>query len=136
METYDILNFAIVVLAAGITYFLIPAIKSKKTNEDLKTVMNKVDIAVKAAEQIFDYQDNEKKYKYVDDILKNTFKDLTVSDRQSLIEKTVNELKSARNQLLEWLEGRLIPALFFIEKLSKKCWQDITLVLYFIYSKR
>ncbi len=101
METYDILNFAIVVLAAGITYFLIPAIKSKKTNEDLKTVMNKVDIAVKAAEQIFDYQDNEKKYKYVDDILKNTFKDLTVSDRQSLIEKTVNELKSARNQLLE-----------------------------------
>lgn len=101
METYDILNFTLVVLIAGITYFLIPAIKAKRTGEELKTIMKKVDIAVKAAEQIFDYQDNEKKYNYVDDILKNTFKDLTVSDRQALIEKTVNELKSAKNQLLE-----------------------------------
>ena len=101
METYDILNFAIVVLAAGITYFLIPTIKARRTNEELKTIMKKADIAVKAAEQIFDYQDNENKYKYVDDILKKTFKDLTVSDRQALIEKTVNELKDAKNQLLE-----------------------------------
>ena len=101
METYDILKFIIVVIFAAITYFAIPAIKAKKTNEELKTIMKKADIAVKAAEQIFDYQDNEKKYKYVDDILKKTFKNLTVSDRQALIEKTVNELESAKNQLLE-----------------------------------
>ena len=98
---YTVLDVILSIAVVLITAYLIPAIKARKINEDLKTVMNKVDIAVKAAEQIFDYQDNEKKYKYVDDILKNTFKDLTVSDRQSLIEKTVNELKSARNQLLE-----------------------------------
>ena len=98
---YEILEFLIVVIVAGITYFLIPAIKAIKTNEELKTIMKKVDIAVKAAEQIFDYQDNEKKYNYADKFLKNTFKDLTVSDREALIQKTVNELKDAKNQLLE-----------------------------------
>ena len=98
---YTILDVILSIAVVLITAYLIPAVKAKKTNEELKTIMNKVDIAVKAAEQSFDYQDNENKYKYVDDILKKTFKDLTVSDRQALIEKTVNEIKSAKNQLLE-----------------------------------
>lgn len=101
METYDILNFAIVVLAAGITYFLIPAIKSKKTNEDLKTVMNKVEIAVSAAEQIFDYKDNDKKYNYVDKIIANKFPALSVYERQMLIERTVQEFNNIKSELVE-----------------------------------
>lgn len=98
---YTILEVILSIAVVLITAYLIPAIKKYNSSEELAGMLNKVDIAVKAAEQIFDYQDNEKKYKYVDDILKKTFKDLTVSDRQALIEKTVSELKSARNQLLE-----------------------------------
>lgn len=98
---YTILDVILSIAVVLITAFLIPAVKAKRTNEELKTIMKKADIAVKAAEQIFDYQDNEKKYNYADKFLKNTFKDLTVSDREALIQKTVNELKDAKNQLLE-----------------------------------
>ena len=98
---YTILEVILSIVVVVTTAYLIPAIKAKRTNEELKTIMKKADIAVKAAEQIFDYQDNEKKYNYADKFLKNTFKDLTVSDREALIQKTVNELKSAKNQLLE-----------------------------------
>lgn len=98
---YTVLDVILSIAIVLITAYLIPAVKAKKTNEELKTIMNKVDIAVKAAEQIFDYKDNESKYNYVDDMLKNTFKDLTTSDRQALIEKTVVELKNVKEQLIK-----------------------------------
>ena len=98
---YTILDVILSIAALLITAYLIPAVKAKKTNEELKTIMNKVDIAVKAAEQIFDYKDNDKKYNYVDKIIANKFPALSVYERQMLIERTVSEMGEFKDALIK-----------------------------------
>ena len=95
---YTVLDVILSIAVVLITAYLIPAIKKYNTSEELAGMLDKVNIAVSAAEQIFKIGDNEIKYNYVDNILKQAFPKLSTSERQMLIEKTVqemNELKSA-----------------------------------------
>lgn len=95
---YTILDVILSIAVLLTTAYLIPAIKKYNTSEELAGMLDKVNIAVSAAEQIFKIGDNEIKYNYVDNILKQAFPKLSTSERQMLIEKTVqemNELKSA-----------------------------------------
>lgn len=98
---YTILEVILSIAVVLITAYLIPAIKKHNSSEELTEMLNKVDIAVSAAEQIFEIGDNEIKYNYVDNILKQAFPKLSTSERQMLIEKTVQEMNEFRNELVK-----------------------------------
>ena len=98
---YTVLDVILSIAVVLITAYLIPAIKKYNTSEELAGMLDKVNIAVTAAEQIFDVGDNEIKYNYVDNILKQAFPKLSTSERQMLIEKTVQEMNEFKNELVK-----------------------------------
>ena len=101
MMDYTILEVILSIAVVLITAYLIPAIKKHNSSEELAGILDKVSIAVSAAEQIFEIGDNEIKYNYVDNILKQAFPKLSTSERKMLIEKTVQEMNEFKNELVK-----------------------------------
>ena len=98
---YTILEVTLSIAVILVTAFLIPFLRDKKSGQEWQEVLNKVEIAVSAAEQIFEYQDNDKKYNYVDKIIASKFPALSVYERQMLIERTVQEFNNIKSELVE-----------------------------------
>lgn len=101
MDINTILEVIIAVAALLVTAILIPFLRKKKSGQEWQEILNRVEIAVNAAEQIFDYQDNKKKYNYVDKIIASKFPALSVYERQMLIEKTVQEMNKFKSELIK-----------------------------------
>ena len=102
MDTYNIANVVIAIAGILITAFIIPYLKQKKTNEEWKQIIDNVNIAVNAAEQIFWHGDNRTKFNYADEVLQNLFPNkLTEEQRKMLIESSVQELKNLEKKLLK-----------------------------------
>ena len=71
IDITPIVNAVIALLAAGVSVFLIPWIKSKTTDEQRKELLEWVKIGVAAAEQLYEGQGRgEEKKQYVLDFLK------------------------------------------------------------------
>ena len=99
---YTILDFVITVASLVIITFLVPVLKKYRTKTEWEQILINAQIAVNAAEQIFDWGDNEKKYNYVDKILKNMFGDkLSTSERKMVIESVITEMNEFKNELVK-----------------------------------
>ncbi|MEI6296270.1 MAG: phage holin, LLH family [bacterium] len=89
------------ILGTLVTSFLVPYIKSKTTAEQLANVKFWVEIAVKAAEQIFDIPESgEDKKAYVLKFLATKGIVLTVEELNALIESAVKELNLTQELLV------------------------------------
>ena len=90
----------ITIIGALMTYIIIPYIKTKTTKEQRDTVVFWVKFAVKAAEQLFpEAKSGEYKKEYVINFLTEKGIKITMADLEVLIEATVEELNSAKEQL-------------------------------------
>lgn len=76
-----------------LTGVIVPLIKSKLDTEKLKKAQTIVSVAVKAAEQIFEHGDNDKKYDYVVSVLEKAGIKLNKNIVEALIESTVQAMK-------------------------------------------
>lgn len=76
-----------------ITSIIIPLAKSKLDADKLKKAQVIVGAAVKAAEQIFEHGDNDKKYDYVVGVLEKAGIKLDKDIVEALIESTVQAMK-------------------------------------------
>lgn len=104
MNTIDITpiaNAAIALIAAVVSVYLIPWIKSKTTNEQRKQFVAWVKIAVSAAEQVYNGPGRgEEKKRYVIDFLKSQGVEFDEASVSNAIEAAVNQL-NASNILIE-----------------------------------
>lgn len=96
MDTIDITpiaNAVIALIAAIVSAYLIPWIKSKTTNEQREQFVAWVEIAVSAAEQVYNGPGRgEEKKKYVLDFLRS--RGITIDE-----ESVSNAIEAAVNQL-------------------------------------
>lgn len=76
-----------------ITSIIIPLAKSQLDADKLKKAQVIVGAAVKAAEQIFEHGDNDKKYDYVVGVLEKAGIKLDKDIVEALIESTVQAMK-------------------------------------------
>ena len=93
IDITPIVNAVIALLAAGVSVFLIPWIKSKTTDEQRKELLEWVKIGVAAAEQLYEGQGRgEEKKKYVLEVLASM--GFTVDEKaiNAAIEAAVNRL--------------------------------------------
>jgi hypothetical protein len=93
IDITPIVNAVIALLAAGVSVFLIPWIKSKTTDEQRKELLEWVKIGVAAAEQLYTGQGRgEEKKQYVLEFLKS--QGFTVDEEaiNAAIEAAVNQL--------------------------------------------
>lgn len=74
-----VINAVIALIAAIITAFVAPWIRSKTTEQDRMELLKWVDIAVAAAQQLYNQLDGAKRKEYVLDFLRE--KGFDVSDR-------------------------------------------------------
>ena len=99
---YNIIDMIVAIVGIFAIGVLIPTLKRMKTKTEWEQILINADIAVKAAEQIFDYQDNDKKFNYADNILKNMFKDkLSAEEREMVIESIVAGMNEFKNELVK-----------------------------------
>ena len=100
IDITPVINAVIALLAAGVSVFLIPWIKSKTTDEQRKELLEWVKIGVAAAEQLYEGQGRgvEKK-KYVPEFLASM--GFTV-DEDTLGFETIEEVGIGGNFLSEW----------------------------------
>ena len=95
VDITPIINAVIALIAAIISAFLIPWIKANTTEQQRKTMLELIKIAVAAAEQIYEGEGRgEEKKKYVLDFL--TSKGIAVDDEavNAAIESYVQQLNS------------------------------------------
>lgn len=93
IDITPIVNAVIALIAAVITVFLIPWIKSKVEAEKLSKIMSWVRIAVDAAEQIYKESGmGEKKKQYVLDFLKDKGFTIDPNSIDAMIEAAVLSL--------------------------------------------
>lgn len=96
----------IALLAALVTYKLIPWIRSKVTEQQFANLEVAARVAVYAAEQIFSSVDKDKKLEYaIDQVAKAGF-NLDVATVRAAVEKAVYELKAER-QLTDSFKQRI-----------------------------
>lgn len=81
------------IVSIVLTGVIVPLIKSKLDAEKLKKAQVIVGAAVKAAEQIFEHGDNDKKYDYVVGVLEKAGIKLDKDIVEALIESTVQAMK-------------------------------------------
>lgn len=81
------------IVSIMLTGVIVPLIKSKLDAEKLKKAQTIVGAAVKAAEQIFEHGDNDKKYDYVVSVLEKAGIKLDKDIVEALIESTVQAMK-------------------------------------------
>ena len=94
-----IVNAVIALIAAIITTFLIPWIKSKIDAAKLAQIVEWVGIAVRAAEQIYNESGmGEKKKQYVLDFLADKGFTLDPNSINAMIESAVKELNIEQNK--------------------------------------
>ena len=94
-----IVNAVIALIAAIITTFLIPWIKSKIDAAKLAQILEWVGIAVRAAEQIYNESGmGEKKKQYVLDFLADKGFTLDPNSINAMIEAAVKELNIEQNK--------------------------------------
>ena len=84
----------IAIVAALISTFVIPWIKSKVKNEDTANFLRWVEIAVAAAEQLYESTDGEVKKDYVLNYLRDKGYSVDVDDLENAIEAAVLKLHS------------------------------------------
>lgn len=97
MDITPILNSAITLLAGIISIIIIPWIKSKVDAETLNKVKYWVDIAVKAAEQLYKESGlGEKKKEYVKSFLESKGLKVDMETLDSIIESSVFELNNTK----------------------------------------
>lgn len=84
----------IAIVAALISTFVIPWIKSKAKNEDTANFLRWVEIAVAAAEQLYESTDGEAKKDYVLNYLRDKGYSVDVDDLENAIEAAVLKLHS------------------------------------------
>ena len=93
IDITPVINAVIALLAAGVSVFLIPWIKSKTTDAQRKELLEWVKIGVAAAEQLYKGQGRgEEKKQYVIDFLKQ--KGFKVDE-----ESVINAIEAAVKQL-------------------------------------
>lgn len=93
-----IINAGILLVAAIVSAFIIPWIKSKAKNEDTTNFLRWVEIAVAAAEQLYESTDGAAKKNYVLAYLQGKGITVNAEDVENAIEAAVlklhNELKA------------------------------------------
>ena len=87
-----IFQAAILLVAAIVTTFVVPWIKSKVKNEDMTIFLRWVEIAVAAAEQLYKSTEGEKKKEYVLTYLRDKGYSVDVDDLENAIEAAVLKL--------------------------------------------
>ncbi len=93
IDITPIVNAVIALLAAGVSVFLIPSIKSKTTDEQRKELLEWVKIGVAAAEQLYEGQGRgEEKKKYVLEFLASMGFTVDEEAINAAIEAAVNQL--------------------------------------------
>ena len=93
IDITPIVNAVIALLAAGVSVFLIPWIKSKTTDAQRKELLEWVKIAVAAAEQLYNGQGRgEEKKQYVLDFLASMGFTVDEEAINAAIEAAVNQL--------------------------------------------
>lgn len=85
-----IIRIIIPLLGAIITYYIVPLLKEKN-------IYNQVEIAVKAAEQIFGANTGEQKFEYVKNWIKDKFK-ITDEELKVIIEAAVYEMNEVKKK--------------------------------------
>lgn len=92
MNITELFEVFIYVIVAVLSVFVIPVIKNKYSTQELEQFLTWVDIAVAAAEQIYEATDGAKKKQYVLNYL--TMKGFTVetAELDLAIEAAVNRL--------------------------------------------
>ena len=93
-----IVQAAIVLIAAIITTFVVPWIKSKLANEDMAIFLRWVEIAVAAAEQLYESTDGVAKKEYVLTYLREKGYTVDVDDLENAIEAAVLKLHNELNK--------------------------------------
>lgn len=80
-----IFDAILALIAAIITYYLIPYIKSKTSAEQQSSIDTWVSVAVAAAEQLFDSSQGEEKLAYVVDYLSAIGVEVTTEEIESAV---------------------------------------------------
>lgn len=95
MNITPIINAVIALLAALITVFLVPWIKSKVGAQNTDQLLAWVDIGVAAAEQLYNSTDAQKKKQYVLDFLKAKGYTVNTEDVENAVEAAVLRLHTS-----------------------------------------
>jgi len=98
IDLTPIFQAIITLLAALVTYKLIPWIKSKTNEQQQAALQSAVKIAVYAAEQLYGSGKGEYKKDYVINALRDAGYDISTDEIHNTIEKTVYELTLAVQQ--------------------------------------
>lgn len=96
-----IFDAMVALVAAIITYYLIPLIQSKTSEAQQETIATWVEVAVAAAEQLFDSDQGSEKLTYVVEYLAKLGFDVTTEE----IESAVYWLHNAMTQETEVVTG-------------------------------
>lgn len=88
-ELFEAIGYLIVVI---LSLFAIPAIKNKVGAQNMETFLKWVDIAVAAAEQLYDSAHGKEKKNYVLNYLTDKGYDVDEADLNMAIEAAVNRL--------------------------------------------
>ena len=97
-----IVKVLIPILGAILTYLIVPFIKQKTTKEQRENTYFWVQVAVNAAEQIYNQKGQGKlKKDYVVDFLVSKGINITIQELDVLIEAAVKELNMAQEKLIE-----------------------------------
>lgn len=97
IDLTPLIQAIIVVIASILTYRVVPYIKSKTTDNQIKIINSVAEIAVHAAEQIFDYGDNKSKVDYAIKYVVNTMESkgfhVDIQTVSAAVESAVNKMK-------------------------------------------
>ena len=104
---YQILSLVLTIIGLIITYYVIPILRSKVSDEKLSLIEMWVNIAVAAAEQMKDaglLPDGQEKKDFVLQFVKD--KGITITDEElnALIEAAVYEINKAKHLLFKNLD--------------------------------
>jgi hypothetical protein len=92
MNITPVINAVIALLAALVTAFLVPWIKSKVGAQNMDQLLTWVDIGVAAAEQLYNSTDAREKKQYVLDFLKAKGYTVNTEDVENAVEAAVLRL--------------------------------------------
>ena len=106
MDLTPLINAVIALAAAAITAFVIPWLRKKLEENDLKQLESWVKIGVSAAEQLYTSLQGEEKKQYVLAFLREKGYDVSTQDVENAVEAAVLQLHSALYGAEEWTARR------------------------------
>ena len=104
IDLTEILSTVITLIAAIIAAFVIPWLKNKIGEQNMDEFMSWVNIAVAAAEQLYDSMDGEKKKAYVVEFLSSKGFKVDTEELDNAIEAAVLELHNALYNSVELMQ--------------------------------